>query len=117
MPRRRIGRPGLLGTMARTAVVAGTANATINTMNRRHTARAQSSADAQAAQRAALESQAQLADLQAQMAAAPPPPPAPAPASGGDDDLMAQLQQLADMRQAGILDDAEFAAAKAKLLG
>ena len=30
---------------------------------------------------------------------------------------MAKLQQLADMKAAGILDDAEFAAAKAKLLG
>jgi hypothetical protein len=29
---------------------------------------------------------------------------------------MAQLQQLASMHQAGILSDAEFAAAKAKLL-
>ena len=29
---------------------------------------------------------------------------------------MAQLQQLASMKEAGILDDAEFAAAKAKLL-
>ena len=30
---------------------------------------------------------------------------------------MAKLQQLAGMKAAGILDDAEFAAAKAKLLG
>ena len=42
--------------------------------------------------------------------------PAPAAAPAGDD-LMAKLQQLADMKAAGILDDAEFAAAKAKLLG
>jgi hypothetical protein len=30
---------------------------------------------------------------------------------------MAQLNQLAQLHQAGVLDDAEFAAAKAKLLG
>jgi SOS response regulatory protein OraA/RecX len=29
---------------------------------------------------------------------------------------MAQLQRLADLRQQGLLDDQEFAAAKAKLL-
>ena len=31
--------------------------------------------------------------------------------------MMAELKQLADMHAAGILDDAEFAAAKAKILG
>jgi hypothetical protein len=30
---------------------------------------------------------------------------------------MTQLQRLADMRSAGLLDDAEFATAKARLLG
>ncbi|MFZ1384416.1 MAG: SHOCT domain-containing protein [Propionicimonas sp.] len=30
---------------------------------------------------------------------------------------MAQLQQLAAMKEAGLLSDAEFSAAKAKLLG
>ena len=43
------------------------------------------------------------------------PPAAPAASAIGDD-LMAQLTQLADLRAAGMLDDAEFAAAKAKLL-
>jgi hypothetical protein len=118
--RRRVGRPGLVGTMARTAVIAGTANATVNAMNSKQQAKAQSAAEQQAAQQAAFEAQAQVAEMQAQLAAqqAPPPPPAPAapaaPAAG--DDLMAKLQQLADMKAAGILDDAEFAAAKAKLL-
>jgi hypothetical protein len=57
-------------------------------------------------------------------AAGPAPPPAgttPAaagtvPAAGGPD-LMAQLQQLQQMKDAGALTDEEFAAAKAKLLG
>ncbi|MDN5803816.1 MAG: SHOCT domain-containing protein, partial [Microlunatus sp.] len=61
--------------------------------------------------------QAQMAAMQAQLAAmAPPPAPAAAPAAGGSD-LMTQLKQLADLKSAGLLDDAEFAAAKAKLLG
>lgn len=127
MPR-RLGRPGLVGTMARTAVIAGTANATVGAMNRRQSGKAQAANAEQAAQQAAFESQAQLAEMQAQMdamkaqqtAAPPPPPPAPAaPAAAPDagDDLMAELQKLADMKAAGILTDEEFAAAKAKLLG
>jgi hypothetical protein len=111
--------------MARTAVVAGTANATVGAMNRRQAGKAQAAADQQATQQAAFESQAQMAEMQAQLAAmqaqqAPPPPPpapaAPAAAPAAGDDLMAKLQQLADLKAAGILDDAEFAAAKAKLL-
>jgi len=125
MPR-RIGRPGLVGTMARTAVIAGTANATVGAMNRRQTGKAQAAANEQAAQQAAFESQAQMAEMQAQLnamqapqpqQAPPPPPPAPAaPAAPGGGDLMAELQKLADMKAAGLLSDDEFAAAKAKLL-
>lgn len=98
--RRRVGRPGLMGTMARTAVVAGTASATANAVNRR------------SAQRAA-------AQQPPPQAAPPPPAPAPvaAPAAPAQDDVIAKLQQLADLKAQGILDDAEFAAAKAKLLG
>jgi hypothetical protein len=44
------------------------------------------------------------------------PPAGTAPAAGGAD-LMAQLQQLQKMKEAGALTDEEFAAAKAKLLG
>ena len=110
--------------MARTAVIAGTANATVGAMNRKQAGQAQAAAEQQAAQTAAFESQAQLAEMQAQVASlqaqvAPPPPPpaaAPAPAAPAGDDLMAKLQQLGEMKAAGILDDAEFAAAKAKLL-
>ena len=46
--------------------------------------------------------------------APPPPPPAAAPAPAND--LIAQLDQLAQLRAAGVLTDDEFAAAKAKLL-
>jgi membrane protease subunit (stomatin/prohibitin family) len=50
----------------------------------------------------------------------PPQPPTPpaasgAPASGGD--MLAQLERLAQLRAQGMLSEAEFAAAKAKLLG
>jgi Short C-terminal domain len=53
---------------------------------------------------------------QAQAAPAQPPPAQAAPAPGGSD-LVAQLKQLTDMKSAGALSDAEFEAAKAKLLG
>ena len=46
--RRRVGRPGPLGTMARTAVVAGTASATVNAVNN-HSAKKQAAAQQQAA--------------------------------------------------------------------
>lgn len=121
--RRRMGRPGLVGTMARTAVIAGTATAVSGNVQASQAAKQQAVAQkqaaeqAQAAQVAAM--QAQIADLQAAQAPAAPapvPPIAPvAPAPPGND-LMGQLQQLAGMHQAGILTDAEFAAAKAKLL-
>jgi hypothetical protein len=105
--------------MARTAVIAGTANATVGAMNRSQAAKAQASAENHAAQQAAFDSQAQLADMQNQLNAMQPTAAAPvapaAPAAGGD--MMAQLTQLAEMHAAGVLDAAEFAAAKAKLLG
>ncbi len=96
----RMGRPGLLGTMARTAVIAGTANATTNAMNRRAAARQQP---------------APTTYVQ-EPAAPPPPPPAAAPPTGGDD-LVDQLQRLGALHESGVLSDAEFAEAKARLLG
>jgi Short C-terminal domain len=45
----------------------------------------------------------------------PPAPPPPAPTSGGSE--ADELQQLADLHDAGTLTDDEFAAAKAKVLG
>jgi hypothetical protein len=101
--------------MARTAVVAGTASAVVGGVSRSQQAKAQSNAQQQSAQQAAFDSQAQLAEMQAQMAQMQAQQaPAPQPAPGGD--LMSELQKLADMKAAGLLDDAEFAAAKAKLL-
>lgn len=114
MPR-RMGRPGLVGTMARTAVVAGTANAVVGGMNRSRVSREQAAMDQQAANQAAYEAQAQLAEMQAQMAAQQAAPQAsPAPAG---EDLTAKLSELASLHQSGVLTDEEFAAAKTKLLG
>ncbi|WP_186627230.1 SHOCT domain-containing protein [Rhodococcus sp. BP22] len=96
--RGRVGRPGLLGTVARTAVVAGTANATSNAMNRRRQSHEQQAQDSQS--------------YRNEQQQAPPPVAAP-PA---EDDLVGQIQKLAAMRDAGVLDANEFAAAKAKLL-
>jgi hemolysin activation/secretion protein len=108
---RRRGRPGLLGTVARTAVIAGTATATANAVDRhgeQKAAEKQANADQQAAQQQAAQQQA---------APPPPPPPAPAPPAAADDDLVGQIGQLGKLRDTGVLSDSEFAAAKAKLLG
>jgi Short C-terminal domain len=108
---RRRGRPGLAGTMARTAVIAGTATAVSGGMTRRANQRAMESQQAEAYQ------QQQEAEQMAAMAAAAAPPPPPAAAPAGEDDTVAKLTQLADLKAQGILSDEEFAAAKAKLLG
>jgi hypothetical protein len=108
--------------MARTAVVAGTATAVSGGMMRHQQNKAMAQQQEAAEQQAVYEQQAQIAEMQAQIdsmsaqQAAPAPAHAAAPAAGGGD-LMAELQKLADMKAAGLLDDAEFAAAKAKLLG
>jgi len=92
---RRMGRPGLVGTMARTAVIAGTATAVSGGVRNR-----------QAQQAAAQQAPAQQA-----------PAPAPAQSASADVDITGELQKLADMKSSGLLTDGEFAAAKAKLLG
>ncbi|WP_438853550.1 SHOCT domain-containing protein [Agromyces sp. M3QZ16-3] len=107
---------------ARTAVVAGTATAVSGRVARRQQGRY---ADQQAEEQAAAQQQWEAEQYQAQQAAAqqaamqapPPPPPAPAAAAGGGVDVVAELQKLATLKEQGILSDAEFAAAKAKLLG
>ena len=135
MMRRRggIGRPGrgIVGTMATAAVIGGSAAAASHAVERRMDRKDAAKQQEAEAEYAAVQSQADIQDMQAQMAAmqaqqaqmammaqqaqAAPPPVAPAPAAGGPD-LMAQLQQLAQLKDAGALTDAEYAAAKAKLL-
>jgi hypothetical protein len=120
---RRVGRPGLVGLAARTAVVAGTATAVNGAMNNHQQRKAQDQYEQQpyeaAPQQAAMNAAAQQAVAQ-QMAYAPPPPTAPAPAApaaGGGEDIVASLQKLSALKDAGALSDAEFEAAKARLLG
>jgi hypothetical protein len=114
----RFGRPGLIGTMARTAVIAGTATAVTGGMARRQQSKAMAAEQQQQAQVNDQQQQAQIDAMQAQLAqqqqAAAAPAAAPAAA---EDDMLTQLAKLGQMHQAGLIDDAEFSAAKAKLLG
>lgn len=97
---------GLIGGMARVAVISGTATAVSNRVSRRQ------------ANRWAQEDQAAYAQQpqyqQPQYVQPAPPPPTAAPAQ---DDVYAQLRKLAELKDAGILTDEEFAAKKAQLLG
>jgi hypothetical protein len=93
--------------MARTAVIAGTATAVSNRVSRRQANRWQQQEYAQA-----YEQQQNYA----QPAPAPPPPP-PVQAAPAEDDLTAQLRRLGELRDQGVLNEEEFAAAKARLLG
>jgi hypothetical protein len=104
-----IRRRPVMGTVARTAVIAGTATAVSGRVAARQQAGAQQAADAAAYQ------QQQMAPPPAAPAYAPAPPP---PAAGGmDDAAIAQLKAVADLHQQGILTDEEFSAQKAKILG
>ena len=94
---------GLIGGMARTAVVAGTATAVSNRVSRRQAGR-------WAAQ------QPQYAEPQPQYAAPPPQYAPPPPIAPSADDTLDQLQKLGELKAAGILTEAEFAAQKAKIL-
>lgn len=102
--------PGLLGTMARTAVVAGTASAVVGGMASNREARAQQ-------QQAQIDRQVTAAVAEQQAPAAQAVPGATAPAGGLSDESVARLQQLGDLLKQGILTDEEFAAQKAKILG
>ena len=95
MPLRR--GPGLVRTVGRTAVIAGTASAVGGRVQHRQQ------------EKYAAQDQPQ----QVQYAEAPP---AAAPAAA-EDDSVAQLEQLADLHSKGILTDEEFAAKKAQILG
>jgi putative oligomerization/nucleic acid binding protein/uncharacterized protein DUF3824 len=103
---------GLLGGIARTAVVAGTATAVSNRVSRRQGNRWAEKDQQQADAQAYEEQQA----VPQQQAYAPPPPP-PQPAAPAQPDVLTQLQQLGELRSAGVLTEAEFAAQKAKILG
>ena len=94
--RGRRGRPGLLGTMARTTVIAGTASAVSG--------------------RVAHGQQQKYAGA-GRPQAAPVPAPAPVAPAAAEVDVVTQIKQLAALAEQGILTDEEFAAKKAQLLG
>ena len=105
-------RPSLIGTAARTAVIAGTATAVSGNVARNQQQAAQQQAWAKQAQvdAAVQQSLAQQQAMQQQQATQLPPP---VPAGN---DLVSQLQQLAELRAAGVLSEADFETAKARLL-
>jgi membrane protease subunit (stomatin/prohibitin family) len=86
-------------TVARTAVIAGTATAVAGGVNRHQQ---QKAAQQEAAQQPAA-----------------PPPAAAAPATAeapSSDDLISKLKELANLKDQGILTQAEFDDQKAKIL-
>jgi len=111
-----------------TAVIAGTAGAVRHRQETKYAgqeqaayAEQQSAADQQQMQQQMADQQAQIQQLQAQaaapVAAAPAPAAAPAaPAATSMDQKMAQLQQLGELKNAGVLTEEEFAAQKAAIL-
>ncbi|MFJ3404452.1 SHOCT domain-containing protein [Promicromonospora sp. NPDC090134] len=121
-PLRRFGRPGLIGTAARTAVIAGTAQATAGAISRRQAGRAQQQYEAQQYENQQYENQQYQAQQPAPQQAAPPQyapaqqAPAAPPSDGANDALLTQLAQLGELHGKGVLTDEEFADAKAKLL-
>ena len=89
--------PGLIRGVARTAVVAGTATAVSNRVSRRQ-------AERWSAQEPAYQEPAYDA-----------PPPA-APAGNEMDAKLAQLKDLGQLKDQGVLSEAEFEAQKARIL-
>jgi len=96
--------------MARTAVVAGTATAVSNRVSRRQANRWAAQEQPPPQQQYQEPPPQQAYAPPPQQAYAPPPPAADAP------DMLEQLQKLGELRAAGVLTEAEFAAQKAKIL-
>lgn len=109
--------PGLIGTMARTAVVAGTATATVGATKKmmgggqQQAAAQQAAAEQAAAEQQMAEMQAQQAAFEAQQAAQV------APAADSLDAQLVQIQKLAVLKEQGLLTEEEFTAKKAQILG
>jgi hypothetical protein len=88
--------PGLLRGIARTAVIAGTATHVSNNVSRRQANRWSQQTEAPPA-----------------AAAQPAPPPVAAPPAT---DVVTQLKGLAELKDQGVLTQAEFDSQKAKVL-
>ena len=116
MRRARIGRPSLIGTAARTAVIAGTATAVSASVAGSKQRAATQRAAAQQAQVDAAVQDALAQQAAQQQVAAEQAMPEPADGGGAAGDMIEQLKKLADLHEAGMLTDAEFEAMKAKVL-
>ena len=90
--------PGLLRGVARTAVVAGTATAVSNRVSRRQANRWANQEAARAPQQGYDEQ------------------PAPAPSGTDYQTKLAQLKQLGELHDSGVLNDAEFEMQKTTIL-
>jgi len=106
--------PGLLRGMARTAVVAGTATAVSNRVSRRQ------------AEKWSDQGQEYMPSRVYPAEGYPPqqgypqeayPQQAPAPVQDDRERQIAQLKELAELKEQGILTEEEFAAQKAQILG
>jgi hypothetical protein len=91
-------RRPVMRTVARTAVIAGTATAVAGGVNRHQQAKQQAAAEQAAPPEAAA------------------PQAAPVAAAPDSDDLIAKLKELANLKDQGILTEAEFNDQKAKIL-
>lgn len=96
--------PGLIRGVARTAVIAGTATAVSNRVSRRQAGRWAAKEQQQAAPEYA-EPEPQYAE----------PEPA-APEESDMDAKLAQLKQLGELKDAGVLTEEEFAEQKSRIL-
>ena len=99
---------GLLRGVARTAVVAGTATAVSNRVSRRQAGRWAD--QEQAAAQAPPAQQAYAQPVYVQQA-----PPGPEPVDM--DTKLAQLKDLGQLKEQGVLSDAEFEVQKNRILG
>ena len=114
--------PGLIRGVARTAAIAGTATAVSNGVSRRQAGRWAEKDQQQQAQ-AVLAAAVRAGAVRATAAAVRPataqyaPPPRTRAPAAPTVDIVGELTKLAQLKDAGALSEAEFEAAKAKLLG
>lgn len=102
--------PGLIRGVARTAVIAGTATAVSNRVSRRQAGRWS------AQEQQAYEQQGYQQQGYPQQAYQQPAPAAEQPAGDDMDAKLAQLKQLGDLKEQGLLTGAEFEQQKARIL-
>jgi len=108
--------PGLIRGVARTAVIAGTATSVSNRVSRRQAGRWAAKDQQQYEQQQYEQQQSAQPQYAQHPVPQQPAPPQEAPSSDMSDKL-AQLQQLGELKTAGVLTDEEFYQQKARILG